>query len=64
MKRNPTMDDGIRNLITYYRKAFQISENINHYSEKDFRNAERQFTRLVLRTRSLSDTAPQHPVPQ
>jgi hypothetical protein len=63
MKRNPTEANGLNNLITIYRKAFQLPENLNHYSEHDFKQAERQFIKFMLHTRGLSNATPQRPVP-
>jgi hypothetical protein len=39
---------GIRLLLTEYRKMFQISENLNHYSEADYKIAERKFLKYAL----------------
>ena len=58
MIRDCSKKDGLENLITLYRKAFQLPENINYYSEQDFKNAERQFVKFMLHTRALSDDTP------
>ncbi len=55
MKKYDTNNDGLQNLIAMYRKAFYLPENINHYSEQDFKNAERQFVKFMLQNRDLSD---------
>jgi len=42
---------GIRALIKIYKNIFRIPENLNHYSEKDYRAAERKFLKLALEQR-------------
>jgi len=42
---------GIRLLIKIYKNIFRIPENLNHYSEKDYRAAERKFLKLALEQR-------------
>ncbi len=39
---------GIKSLIKKYRKLFRIPENLNHYSDEDFRKAERKFLKFSL----------------
>ena len=39
---------GIKALIEMYKKMFRIPENLNHYSKKDFRKAERKFLKHAL----------------
>ena len=39
---------GIDRIINKYRQRFRIPENINHYSEDDFHEAERQYLRFCL----------------
>jgi hypothetical protein len=39
---------GIKLLLREYRKMFQISENLNHYSEADYKIAERKFLKYAL----------------
>jgi hypothetical protein len=64
MKSNPTKDEGLKNLICTYRRAFQLPENLNYYSEQDFKKAERRWVKLMLQSRSLSKITPQQPMPQ
>ena len=64
MKRDPMKDDGLANLISTYRKAFLVPENLTHYSEQDFKDAQRRFVKYMLRKRDLSFGIPKHPVPQ
>lgn len=42
---------GIRALIKMYKNIFRIPENLNHYTEKDYRAAERKFLKLALEQR-------------
>ncbi len=39
---------GIELLINKYKKIFRIPENLNHYSQGDFRAAERKFLKWAL----------------
>jgi hypothetical protein len=40
--------NGKKRLIRQYRKKFRIRENLNHYSGKDFRAAEKKYVKLCL----------------
>ncbi len=44
---------GIQALIKIYKNTFRIPENLNHYSEKDYRNAERKFLKYALEQRKI-----------
>ena len=44
---------GIKTLLEIYRTLFHIPENINHYSEKDYRAAERKFLKYALTKRRM-----------
>ena len=39
---------GIELMIEKYREIFRIPENLRHYSETDFRTAERKFLKWAL----------------
>jgi hypothetical protein len=39
---------GIKLLISKYRKIFRIPENLNHYSDEDYKEAERKFLKFSL----------------
>ena len=39
---------GLKSLINKYRKLFRIPENLNHYSDKDYKEAERKFLKFSL----------------
>jgi len=45
---NHSNSSGKKRLIRQYRKKFRIKENLNHYSEKDFRVAEKKYLKLCL----------------
>ena len=51
MGNNLRANRGIQALIKIYKKIFRIPENLNHYSEKDYRNAERKFLKYSLEQR-------------
>jgi len=51
MGNNLRANRGIRALIKIYKNIFRIPENLNHYSEKDYRAAERKFLKLALEQR-------------
>ncbi len=48
MKERSIDDSGIKPLLQKYRNIFQISENFNHYSEADYKIAERKFLKYAL----------------
>ncbi|MFP4029958.1 MAG: hypothetical protein ACLFRG_11250 [Desulfococcaceae bacterium] len=48
MNRNVSPDIGLRRLIRRYRNEFRNPENLNHYAEEDFREAERKYIRFCL----------------
>ena len=43
LKKNVEVENGIEELIKKYRTSFHIPENINYYSEKDYKIAERKY---------------------
>ncbi len=49
MQTQPTPKTGIKLLIEKYRDQFRIPENINYYSEKDLKIAERKYLKFILR---------------
>ena len=48
MKERSIEISGIILLLKEYRNMFQISENLNHYSEADYKIAERKFLKYAL----------------
>ena len=55
MKERSIDDSGIKLLIQKYRNIFQISENLNHYSEADYKIAERKFLKYALGQTNVVD---------
>ena len=43
-----SQNTGIKLLLEKYRKKFRIAENINHYSEENYKIAERKFLKFAL----------------
>lgn len=43
-KRN----EGIRLMVEKGREAFRITENLDYYSEKDYKTAEKKFIKLCV----------------
>jgi hypothetical protein len=41
--------NGIKLLVKKCREQFRVSENFEHYSDRDFREAERKYVKLCLR---------------
>jgi hypothetical protein len=48
MADTPDRKTGIRLLIQNLKKEFRIPENLKHYSEKDFQEAEKKFLKFCL----------------
>jgi hypothetical protein len=47
---------GLEELLKRYKTLFRIPENVNHYSEEDYRLAERKFLKYLLeQTNSRTD---------
>jgi len=42
--------NGLKALISKYRKKFRISENLNHYSKEDYQKAEKKYLKFCLTT--------------
>ena len=54
MENSPNSDQGIRKLVEYCRSMFQHPENMEHYTEADYKEAERKFVKLCLRGEGIS----------
>jgi len=39
---------GIDRIVAKYREKFRVAENLDHYSERDYHEAERQYLRFCL----------------
>ncbi len=48
MERAKASTDGLQSLIKEYRNVFRIPENLNHYSEEDYKIAEKRFVKYAL----------------
>ena len=48
MKKTSRKLTGIELMIDKYREIFRVPENLKHYSESDFRAAERKFLKWAL----------------
>jgi hypothetical protein len=48
MAKDPDGNESLKLLIEYYRNEFRTSENLNHYSPKDLKIAERRFLKFKL----------------
>ena len=41
--------NGLQSLVAHYQKLFNVDENRNHYSSRDFKCAQRKFVKYLLR---------------
>jgi hypothetical protein len=48
MKKDRNQNTGIQLLLDRYRTAFRIAENLEHYSEEDYRRAEKKFLKYAI----------------
>jgi hypothetical protein len=48
MEKEYTKNAGLKLILKKNKRAFRIPENLNFYSEKDFREAERKFLKYAL----------------
>jgi hypothetical protein len=55
MRKDSRTNRGIKSLIRLYKKIFRIPENLNHYSKKDYRKAERRFLKHALEQRRIEN---------
>lgn len=44
----PSTRNGLECLLNHLRNAFRIPENLNHYSEEDFRMAEKKYIKHCI----------------
>ena len=52
---NVKRNEGIRRLVQKGRETFHIAENVNYYSEEDYKAAEKKFIKLcIIQQRSCS----------
>ena len=50
---NVRANKGIKSLVEIYKALFRIPENLDHYSESDYRTAERRFLKYALEHRKI-----------
>jgi hypothetical protein len=50
---NVKANKGIKSLVKIYKALFRIPENLDHYSESDYRTAERRFLKYALEQRRI-----------
>jgi hypothetical protein len=55
MKEKSTDVSGIKRLLRKYRDVFKIPENLNHYSDEDYKIAERKFLKYALGETKVED---------
>ena len=48
MTNDSNENEGMRLLMSYYRKIFRVSENLRYYSKKDYEIAEKKFSEYAL----------------
>ena len=51
MEKDSKKNNGVGLLVANYKEMFRIPENVNHYSDKDFKIAERKFLKHALMER-------------
>lgn len=51
--KNLKSDNGLQNLIKYYKNIFDREENIYYYSPDDYQNAKRKFVKYLLKNRRI-----------
>jgi len=49
--RDIKIENGLQNLAEYYQSMFDVEENINHYSWKDYLNARQKFVKYLMKCR-------------
>ena len=55
MKKESRTNRGIKSLIRLYKSIFRTPENLNHYSKRDYRKAERKFLKHALEQRRIQN---------
>jgi len=53
MAKDTGKTTGIKSMINKYRKIFRTPENLNHYSDEDYKEAERKFLKFSLFGRNI-----------
>jgi hypothetical protein len=55
MRKDSRTNRGIKSLIRLYKNLFRIPENLDHYSQRDYRKAERRFLKHALEQRRIEN---------
>ena len=45
---NGRQNQGLKKLLDYYKAVFRTPENLNHYSDSDFKAAEKKYLKFIL----------------
>jgi len=45
---NGKQNQGLTKLLDYYKAVFRTPENLNHYSDSDFKAAEKKYLKYIL----------------
>lgn len=48
MRDENRKNEGVELLVDRYKKMFRIPENLNYYSDNDYKKAERAFIKVAL----------------
>ncbi len=48
MSKVTNYNNGLELLIERYREKFRIPENLNYYSDEDYKKAEKKFLKYIL----------------
>ncbi len=46
-------ENGLQKLAIYYQSLFDIEENFNHYSRKEYQHAKRKFVKHLMNNRIM-----------
>jgi hypothetical protein len=55
MRTDSRTNRGIKSLVRLYKNIFRSPENLNHYSKRDYRKAERKFLKYALEQRRIDN---------
>jgi len=55
MRTDSRTNRGIKSLVRLYKNIFRSPENLNHYSKRDYRKAERKFLKYALEQRRINN---------
>ncbi len=53
MEKIPQNQTGLKKLIDFYKNTFRIPENLDFYSDEDYKKAERKFVKHALKSRNV-----------